>query len=108
MKIIHSVGGQEKIRRLWKHYYENATAIIFVVDSNDVERVEEARKELHTMLDSDELKSSILLVSNTKLIDVLIYDILIMLPYICNIRCLRINKICHVLYRTKCWLTDLI
>ena len=38
---IWDVGGQEKIRPLWKHYYQDTQAIIFVVDSNDRERTGE-------------------------------------------------------------------
>ena len=34
--------GQEKIRPLWRHYYQNTQGIIFVVDSNDEERIDEA------------------------------------------------------------------
>jgi ADP-ribosylation factor protein 1 len=34
------VGGQDKIRPLWRHYYTNTQAIIFVVDSNDRDRIE--------------------------------------------------------------------
>ena len=44
------VGGQDKLRPLWRHYYQNTDAIIYVVDSNDRERVEKARFELHKML----------------------------------------------------------
>jgi Arf/Sar family protein len=33
------IGGQEKIRPLWRHYYQNTDAIIFVVDSCDKERM---------------------------------------------------------------------
>ena len=32
---IWDVGGQDKIRILWKHYYQNTDGILFVVDSND-------------------------------------------------------------------------
>merc|ERR1712109_323801 len=37
--IVWDVGGQDKIRPLWKHYYHNTQGIIFVVDSNDKERI---------------------------------------------------------------------
>jgi len=37
------VGGQDKIRPLWRHYYQGTNGLIFVVDSNDRERVEDAR-----------------------------------------------------------------
>ena len=30
---VWDVGGQDKIRQLWKHYYENTDALIFLVDS---------------------------------------------------------------------------
>merc|ERR1719197_2217196 len=36
---IWDVGGQTKIRPLWRHYYQNIDGIIFVVDSNDKERM---------------------------------------------------------------------
>ena len=38
---VWDVGGQDKIRRLWHHYYLGTNAVIFVVDSNDRERIEE-------------------------------------------------------------------
>ena len=40
------VGGQDKIRPLWRHYYAGTQALIFVVDSNDRDRIEEGRQEL--------------------------------------------------------------
>uniref|UniRef100_F1LB88 ADP-ribosylation factor 1-like 2 n=1 Tax=Ascaris suum TaxID=6253 RepID=F1LB88_ASCSU len=47
---VWDVGGQDKIRPLWRHYFQNTQGLIFVVDSNDRERVEESREELHKML----------------------------------------------------------
>ncbi|XP_066174231.1 LOW QUALITY PROTEIN: ADP-ribosylation factor-like protein 4A [Sylvia atricapilla] len=41
------VGGQEKLRPLWKSYTRCTDGIVFVVDSVDVERMEEAKTELH-------------------------------------------------------------
>ena len=40
----------EQIRPLWRHYFQNTQGLIFVVDSNDRDRVVEARDELHRML----------------------------------------------------------
>jgi small GTP-binding protein len=60
------VGGQEKIRKLWRHYYSGTDAIIFVVDSNDRERIDVVASELHNMLDSDELRYASLLVLANK------------------------------------------
>merc|ERR1712072_1010538 len=47
---VWDVGGQDKIRKLWRHYYQNTQGIIFVVDSNDRDRIEDAREELVRML----------------------------------------------------------
>ncbi|VDO25414.1 unnamed protein product [Onchocerca flexuosa] len=47
---VWDVGGQDKIRPLWRHYFQNTQGLIFVVDSNDRERIEESRAELHKML----------------------------------------------------------
>uniref|UniRef100_A0A6A7GAH9 ADP-ribosylation factor n=2 Tax=Hirondellea gigas TaxID=1518452 RepID=A0A6A7GAH9_9CRUS len=70
---VWDVGGQDKIRPLWRHYYQNTQGIIFVVDSNDKERVDEssgteqsAKDELHRMLAEDELREAILLVFANK------------------------------------------
>ncbi|XP_029293542.1 ARF GTPase 2a [Cottoperca gobio] len=63
---VWDVGGQDKIRPLWKHYFQNTQAIVFVVDCNDRERVGEAKEELMRMLAEDELTDSLLLVFANK------------------------------------------
>ncbi|KAI1001977.1 ADP-ribosylation factor [Podosphaera aphanis] len=63
---VWDVGGQDKIRPLWRHYFQNTQGIIFVVDSNDRDRVVEAREELQRMLNEDELRDAILLVFANK------------------------------------------
>jgi len=55
-----------KIRPLWRHYFQNTQGLIFVVDSNDRDRVGEARDELHRMLNEDELRDAALLVFANK------------------------------------------
>lgn len=60
------MGGQDKIRPLWRHYFQNTQGIIFVVDSNDRDRVVEAREELQRMLNEDELRDALLLVFANK------------------------------------------
>jgi hypothetical protein len=37
---IFDVGGQHKIRPLWRHYLVNTDALIWVVDSSDLERLD--------------------------------------------------------------------
>ncbi|KAG8081152.1 hypothetical protein GUJ93_ZPchr0007g4956 [Zizania palustris] len=63
---VWDVGGQDKIRPLWRHYFQNTQGLIFVVDSNDRDRVVEARDELHRMLNEDELRDAVLLVFANK------------------------------------------
>lgn len=48
--VIHFGLGQDKIRPLWRHYFQNTQGLIFVVDSNDRERISEATEELSKML----------------------------------------------------------
>merc|ERR1712098_439242 len=55
---VWDVGGQDKIRPLWRHYFKNTQGLIFVVDSNDRERIGEARDELMRMLAEDELMNA--------------------------------------------------
>lgn len=51
---VWDAGGQDKIRPLWKSYTRKADGIIFVVDSTDKERLEEAKIELTKLLKSPE------------------------------------------------------
>eukprot|EP00090_Calanus_glacialis_P011618 TRINITY_DN1998_c0_g1_i2.p1 TRINITY_DN1998_c0_g1~~TRINITY_DN1998_c0_g1_i2.p1 ORF type:complete len:181 (+),score=47.76 TRINITY_DN1998_c0_g1_i2:76-618(+) len=63
---VWDVGGQDKIRPLWRHYFQNTQGLIFVVDSNDRERITEAQDELQKMLQEDELRDATLLVFANK------------------------------------------
>ncbi|RUS74278.1 hypothetical protein EGW08_017953 [Elysia chlorotica] len=63
---VWDVGGQDKIRPLWRHYFTNTQGLIFVVDSNDRERISEARAELQKMLQEDDLRDALLLVFANK------------------------------------------
>lgn len=49
------VCGQEKIRPLWQHFYTHCECLVFVVDSADHARMDEARTELHGIVDSPEM-----------------------------------------------------
>lgn len=44
---VWDVGGQEKLRPLWRSYTRRTDGLVFVVDSAETERLEEARMELH-------------------------------------------------------------
>ncbi|XP_041012949.1 ADP-ribosylation factor 1-like 2 isoform X1 [Juglans microcarpa x Juglans regia] len=42
---VWDVGGQEKLRPLWRHYFNNTDGLIYVVDSLDRERIGKAKAE---------------------------------------------------------------
>jgi len=84
---VWDVGGQDKIRPLWRHYFSgmfgNGRAVevgyrcansvmigtqglIFVIDSSDKARIDEARQELHRIINDREMKESLLLVFANK------------------------------------------
>jgi len=63
---VWDVGGQDKIRPLWRHYFQNTQGLIFVVDSNDRERIQDAKNELMRILGEDEMRDAILLIFANK------------------------------------------
>lgn len=63
---VWDVGGQDKVRPLWKHYYAGTQGLIFVVDSTDRERIELARQELHHIVSDPEMKDAVLLIFANK------------------------------------------
>lgn len=63
---VWDVGGQDKIRPLWRHYYTGTQGLVFVVDSRDRARIDEARTELHRILSDREMRGCPLLVFANK------------------------------------------
>lgn len=51
----HDLGGHKAARRLWKTYFAAVDGIIFLVDTTDHRRFDEAREELSALLTTDEL-----------------------------------------------------
>jgi len=52
---VWDIGGQKHIRPYWKNYYENTDAIIYIVDSADQRRVDEAAEELTSLMEEEKL-----------------------------------------------------
>jgi len=63
---VWDIGGQRNIRPYWKNYYENTNCIIYVVDSTDQKRLEEASLEFEELLAQEELKGVPVLVYANK------------------------------------------
>merc|ERR1712157_587618 len=52
---VWDLGGQTSIRPYWRCYYANTDAVIYVVDSQDVDRMTTTKEELMSMLSEEEL-----------------------------------------------------
>ena len=63
---VWDVGGQDKIRPLWRHYFSGTHALIFVIDSVDRARLEEAKSELGRIIQDREMRNVVLLVFANK------------------------------------------
>ncbi|CAD7956371.1 unnamed protein product [Amoebophrya sp. A120] len=63
---VWDLGGQSSIRPYWRCYFPNTNAIIYVVDSIDKERLQDAKEELNLMLGEEELQGVPLLILANK------------------------------------------
>jgi small GTP-binding protein len=62
---IFDLGGQQHFRNLWTTLMKGASAIIFVIDSADIERLEEAKRVLwEILLDPKYVEAPLLFVAN--------------------------------------------
>ncbi|KAK8836445.1 hypothetical protein M9Y10_037703 [Tritrichomonas musculus] len=64
--ILWDIGGQSRTRVLWDHFCHNCQAIIYVIDSSDIERLDEVKKQLFDVLKKELLRDSILLIYANK------------------------------------------
>ena len=53
---VWDIGGQNKIRQLWRHYFPNTNGIIFVIDSSDKPRIAEAKREIDILMQDEDLR----------------------------------------------------
>lgn len=63
---LWDIGGRGKMRALWKHYYQNTQALVFVVDATDRERLGEARTMFLEHFREPELNEAVVLVMVNK------------------------------------------
>lgn len=63
---VWDVGGQGPMRQHWKSYYQDTAAIVFVVDSSDRRRLNEAKKEIEMALSCEHLRGRPLIVLANK------------------------------------------
>ena len=64
---VWDVGGQEKLRPLWRHYFSNTDGLIYVVDCADRERVQKASSEFRSIVDDPLMRNAaVLIFANTQ------------------------------------------
>ncbi|KAJ7189510.1 hypothetical protein O6H91_Y532300 [Diphasiastrum complanatum] len=63
---VWDVGGQEKLRPLWKHYFTNTDGLIYVVDSLDRDRISKAKNEFQAIVSDPLMRNCAILVFANK------------------------------------------
>ena len=65
--VCWDVGGRDGMRPFWRQYMQGgAAALIFVVDSTDRDRLDDAKYELSKTLEVDDMRDALLLVMANK------------------------------------------
>jgi len=63
---VWDVGGQDRIRPLWRHYYDDTDGVIYVVDAADRNRIKTAKNEFLSILSEEALRDAAVLVFANK------------------------------------------
>lgn len=53
--VFWDLGGQKRLRTIWKNYYNDADGLIFVIDASKPSRIPEVKRLLQEVLRRDEL-----------------------------------------------------
>ncbi len=61
---LHDVGGHKEVRRIWKDYMHGVDAVVFLVDASDVDRMQESKDALDSILGMPDCTFPILILGN--------------------------------------------
>lgn len=64
--MVFTMGGRSGSRALLQRYYNDMSALIFVVDSNDRDSIDQARENLHLMAKADSFREKPILIFANK------------------------------------------
>jgi len=93
---VWEIGGQDKIRKLWRLYYPNTDGILFVVDTSDKNSIEDAAEELRMMAAEKELQNAVFLIYANK------QDLKESLPQKEVIELMELEKIKGITWHVQC------
>ncbi|KAI2642958.1 ADP-ribosylation factor-like protein 8A [Labeo rohita] len=63
---LWDIGGQPRFRSMWERYCRGVSAIVYMVDAADPEKIEASKNELHNLLDKPQLQGIPVLVLGNK------------------------------------------
>ncbi|XP_062970144.1 ADP-ribosylation factor-like protein 8A isoform X1 [Cynocephalus volans] len=63
---LWDIGGQPRFRSMWERYCRGVSAIVYMVDAADQEKIEASKNELHNLLDKPQLQGIPVLVLGNK------------------------------------------
>jgi ADP-ribosylation factor-like protein 8 len=63
---LWDIGGQPRFRSMWERYCRGVTAIVYMVDAADQEKLEASKNELHNLLEKPQLHGIPVLVLGNK------------------------------------------
>ena len=53
---VYDLGGGTRIRAIWRNYYADIHGLVYVVDSSETDRFDEARQELKTIVTDERMR----------------------------------------------------
>ncbi|XP_058030918.1 ADP-ribosylation factor-like protein 8A isoform X2 [Ahaetulla prasina] len=73
---LWDIGGQPRFRSMWERYCRGVSAIVYMVDAADQEKIEASKNELHNLLDKPQLQGIPELVCHPGPRDLLLFNLL--------------------------------